>query len=383
MSLVRRLLVVTLALVIAFLSTGCWDYMDVDELFVVTGMGVEMDDQGQYLAVFEMGKAQAGPEGKMSVRHPTAVGDTLFDCIRNAITKVGSKLYWGHTMVIVIHSDIAKKGIADVLDTLDRAAELRSDIIIGITNEKPVSKIFKMEDPIHESIAHHIKDLFEDMESSGKYIKMEMMQAISDISSNTGSLTLPMFHMEKEDDEDILIVEGAAAFSGDKMVGELNPTQTRSLAILKGDITKSYALTLKEQDDQPAVTVEVVESSVDIKADVQNNIPTYDIKLKIVSDIVALETTTNYIAEDRIDVIIKRYEKQIRDELMEVIDKAQIELKSDIFFFGKCVLDNYPEYWRTFDPQWNKQFVNAYFDMTIDFSIFSSGTNMEPIKVGQ
>ena len=382
MSKYLRIIALIMALTMVLMCTGCWDYEDVESLFVVAGIGVEYSDSGQYRTTFEVGKASLSPDEENTVRTPTADGDTLFDCIRNVIGTIGSKLYWGHTNVLIIHSEVAEDGIIEVLGTFDRSAQLNSEVIIAISTDKPMVDFFSVKDPIHNTNSYHIVDLFEAQEASGKFIKRELMETIADIANDTGSLTLPLFHLEKEGEEDAIVAGGSAVFRGDKMIGYLSEIETRSMAILKGDIHENYTMTVGSHDNIPPITAEVKKSSRKINVKLRDGIPTFYIHLHLTCDVVSLQSSVDYITDERISVMEKRLEKQLRDELMRTIDKAQMELRSDIFYFGDFVFDQYPEYWRTFEPNWNDQFVYAYFDTFVEIDLNYSGTTVKPIRQG-
>ncbi len=75
-----------------------------------------------------------------------------------------------------------------------------------------------------------------------------------------------------------------------------------------------------------------------------------------------------------------RFNKQIRDEVLRAIKKAQTEFKSDIFGFGNAMHADRPGEWKKFRANWDESFSDADINIRIQSSINRSGLIKKTIK---
>lgn len=119
------------------LLTGCWNYIDIDEHFVVLGVIIDKEDD-EFVMYIEVSKAKGGAEAEMITRIESARGKTLFEALRNASLKMGSKMYWGHTMTYIISEKVAKESISEALNFLSGQTQIRSDIYLLVCEDESV-----------------------------------------------------------------------------------------------------------------------------------------------------------------------------------------------------------------------------------------------------
>ena len=111
------------------LLTGCWDYQEIENLFLVNGVAIDEGKNGSgYHLTFDTiditvgkGKTESPVKSKLIETN----GNTVFDAMRNTIKISGKKLYFADCRIIVISNQIASKGIAPVLDLFNRQTEIR------------------------------------------------------------------------------------------------------------------------------------------------------------------------------------------------------------------------------------------------------------------
>lgn len=399
-----KYITVLLSLIILATSTcGCWDYEDIDAKFVVMGVVVDKQDD-EFILYFEISKAKGGTEAELVTRIETAKGKTIFDATRNAILKIGSKLYWGHTMVFLISEKIAKEGIANVLSMISRQTEIRSDLFIIICDDKSADKIFLFDDPIHEDVSQHLHDLLETYEASGKIRRSPLFVILQDLASPEVSLMLPIITTVPPDTEqkndsgasknaqttgsegdnikDVLLADGSAIFVQDKMVEKLDNTETRSALILKKEIEKNY-VAIEEGDGTPLCAIEVIRSNLKIDPSVTDKDTLhFKIELEIEGDLVELLSEIDYITEEKKGELEEAFNKTLKQELTELIQKAQ-SAGSDICGFASITHRSQRDFWKNLPSSWETVYQQATFDVWVTVDITSSSLSMNPIKVGR
>lgn len=188
---------VLIIILLTAVVSGCWNYVDVDTQFVVMGVLIDYDDQTEeYIMYAEISKAKGGASTEQLTRVESFSGATIFEASRNAIMKIGAKLYWGHTMVYAISEKVARDSIADVMSLLSRQTQIRSDLFILVCEDSAVKDFFKFEDPIHQSVSQHIYDLFMSNKASGKFRSSPLFKVLQELSSDDVTLMLPYLKFE-------------------------------------------------------------------------------------------------------------------------------------------------------------------------------------------
>ena len=402
-------------LLTAVITCGCWNYLDVDDLFVITGASVAKDPKtDEYILTAEISKAKGAPQTELITRIESATGTTLFEASRNGINKVAAKLYWGHAMVFIISESIAREGIVQALSMLSRQTQIRSDMLIIVCEDASIGKVFEFEDPIHDDVSEHLHDLFESYEASGKFVKPPLYKVFQELASSEISLILPYIRMiDTQEDQDgqngsqtgqgkngdnagssenaedkiaknVIVVDGSAVFRGEKMVGRLDETATRSTLILKNELEKNFVLTIEEKGILPNCSMEVISSDIKITPSVKENEQlAVQIDLEIEGDIVEMQTAIDYLTEASKKILEQEFEEITRQQLMAAVGKAQKVCGADIFGFAAKTHHRIPGFWKKNSSDWDRVFRNAEVSVRVDVTISSSSLSMNPVKVDE
>jgi len=404
----KRLTFTILISIILFtiLFSGCWNYSDVEEQFVVMGIAIDYDEkEKEYLLYAEVSRAKGGAEAETITRLESSQGTTLFEANRNLINKIGAKVYWGHAMAYIISERVAEKGISDVVGILSKLTQVRTDIFIIVCDNDSIETIFEFEDPIHENVAQHLADLMKNYESSGKYREAPLFKINQELASDEISLILPCITMEEIEKDDsgkegessdkesvekdekpdkIIVTDGSCVFKKDKMVGKLDEEESLDVLIVKKEINKGYSITVKEDMGVANSTIEVINSNVKVNSiiDSKDNL-ILKIEIEIDADLVEMQSEDEYIKEEVREKIEKGFEKMLEEQIGKTIKKNQKEFKSDIFAFAGYVHRQQKEYWKANSNIWEDIYTDAKVSIKADVKIQSSALTFQPFKVGE
>lgn len=188
---------------------------------------------------------------------------------------------------------------------------------------------------------------------------------------------------EEDKVDDILIVEGSAIFKKATMIGKFSEIDTRSVMMLKGEVSNRYALTYEETEEVPAFSIEVIESSVKIEPELlDDGTLKVKIKLDIEGDLVEIQTLKDYIKDDRKKELEAAFNKMMSKEIEKTLKRAQ-GLGSDMIGIAGIVHRQMPDYYKKVKFNWEEVFINAEFLVQTELNISSSSLSMNPIKVGR
>ena len=145
MNKINRLLFSSMILLWILSLTGCWNYDEVEDSAIVSGIAIDKGSEGNgYLVTTEIYNfSGSGKENKIESKRIAIEGKTLPDAVKNAVKISPKKLYWGHSDIVIISQEIAKEGILPVVDALIRAFEPRIQMNILVSKEKTAKEILE------------------------------------------------------------------------------------------------------------------------------------------------------------------------------------------------------------------------------------------------
>ena len=127
MKKIRIALLTFIVLMNLVFATGCWNYREVDEFSIVTGVAVDKGIENQFQMTVEIVQISSGKDTKMTSKTITVEGKTMFDAARNLISSSGKRLYWSHAKVLILSKEIASEGVTKIIEWYTRDAETREE----------------------------------------------------------------------------------------------------------------------------------------------------------------------------------------------------------------------------------------------------------------
>ncbi|WP_160317141.1 Ger(x)C family spore germination protein [Oxobacter pfennigii] len=365
-----------------FFLSGCWNYRELNDIDIAAGAAVDKNkDNNNYMVTVEIINAKGGKDGSITPDIMNMEGITIFDAIRNMIMRIGRRIYWGHSRVFIISQDIAREGVIDVIDFINRDAEARADTYLLISQEETAGELLKGKDKVHDTISFHIVDTMKSQKSIPSYAVVELWQFIKDLSAEGISATIPTAIMAKDKDSITPQVTGTAVFKKDKMIGWLDDTESRSMLFIKGKINSGLIIIPNIMENTNA-TLELSKVTTKVTPVIKEGNLTMNIKVVIDAGIAEVQGDTDIISKDGRKKVIEVAEKTVKSQLESVIKKVQSQYKSDVFGFGSTVQRKMPNEWKAIKDDWGNIFADMDTNVSVKVEIKGSALASKPIKVG-
>ena len=152
-----------LILSLCFLTSGCWNYNELDDFAIATGMGIDEHEDGYKVSlVISNSQSTQGSsrEGEAQTTVFTGIGNNITEAINEIDMKTPRNLYLGHMAVVVIDEEVARKDINIVLEALTRNPESAKKYHITLAKNKKAEEILKTLSPLEsfpsQNIANNI-----------------------------------------------------------------------------------------------------------------------------------------------------------------------------------------------------------------------------------
>lgn len=384
-----------LLLFLSFLClTGCWDSAELQDLSIISGIGIDKggnDEENRYRTTVQIinppqvaGGQQGGQVQASPVTTFSTTGGTLLEAFRKISNQTPAQLFFPHIEIMIIGEDLAKEGIKELFDLIERDAEFRVLFPVLIAKDSKAEDVFKVMTSLDAiPSAEIVRSLETSSREWGAYSSMRADQVIGKLKSGSLGITGIQIHgdvdkgnknssIQQISPDTVLEIRGVALFKDSKLKKWINHDAARGMTWIKNEMKKTVvSLDCKEIKD--GMAVELLRSKSDIKVDIKNEKPMIEIIVR--TEGVVLESTCP-IELDKNDVITKledQLKKEIAEEVMAAVKVAQEE-KSDIFDFSEYVNIKDKNYWKKIKDKWEDEiFPETEINVTVHASIRRTG----------
>ncbi|OEF95633.1 Ger(x)C family spore germination protein [Desulfuribacillus alkaliarsenatis] len=374
---VKKLIIVCMVI----LLTGCWNYKDIDELGIITGLAIDEGENKNYLItvkiVIPKEQEEMDPESKILEME----GETIFDSVRNMIMIFPKKLYFPHMDIVIISEKVAEKGIVHTLDFLMRDAEPRISTKVLIAKDSTASKILKHERIFTGIHSYEIESMLESQSNLAKAPKVSFHQLINNIVSEGISATLPVIQTEHFNKRDFSIIQGTAIFKQDILVGYLDENQTKTFLFITDQIDGGLIIieNIEGQADTN-IALEILETGTKLTPEYNGQL---EIQIDVSGQVALAEVSREYreIDEEMLEAVKREANKKLEQDIVDLIKMIQADYGADVFGFGNLVKTKNHKVWRDIE-NWEEEFRNLSVNVEVDLEIINTALSKKSIQVG-
>lgn len=371
------------------LSSGCWNYREIDKLAIVSGIAIDKEKgDSRYALTVEIATPSPSEKGggvTTSEIYETRA-KTMFEGVRNMIVETGKKAYWSHSKVIIISRQIAEEeGVAPVLDFFYRDSETRRDVLVLISNAPTAGELLKEEHDKATLLSYKIDTAVRSQKSISRFPLTELRDVVENFRTEESATLVPVINRNRyrEKNKNIPQVFGSAVLKRDKVVGYLNGDETKYALWVKGKLKGGLFIVrdiLNQEDD---ISFEMYGNRTKKKADYSDN--QLKMKVSVQTDVGIGESTgtIDFSDEKNFKSIKSDAEKKLKTSLNEVVEKLQKDYKADIFDFQKTVEIQQNKVWKKNKSNWNEQFADMPVEIDVNLIIKGTALTSKPIKSGE
>lgn len=167
---------------------------------------------------------------------------------------------------------------------------------------------------------------------------------------------------------------GTAIFKKDKMVGTLNPDETKYFKMIRNEFKRGF-LTFKDPtDSQKAIIIDArLGRPTNIDTSIDENRTLINITLEIEGDLSSIQSRVNYEELKVLESLRKKMAKNISKNVLAVLTKVQKEYEADIFGFGKKLAKHFRTIQEFEEFNWDENFKNAKITLNTNVHLRRTG----------
>jgi spore germination protein KC len=394
-----RWLVIVLLCCCLSTITGCWDATELNKRAIVAGIGIDWkEEEQQYMISFQTIIADeiSGKTGRGAT--PTSIyrasGKTIIEALRNTSRKVPRIISLAHTGLIVISDEVARNGIIDLFDYLDRDSDIRltTEILVAAEGQRaedvvavltPIGKItaFALVQKIKltsrqlsENFRVEVDDVIRDLlvpgggpVINGVFIEGDAQRAVK--KSN----------LESSESAGLGVISNLAIFKGDKLKDWMTKEESKGTVWIKNKM-QATPLNIKLENGQGEIALDVMRSKTRLEAKFKDPLqPVIHIFVELNYSIREVMSDIDLRNPDSMRTIEAAANQEVARILKLAVKKCQ-EANSDILEFGQTLERARPEAWHKMKGRWDVIFPQLEVEYHVKSVVRNSQTRDRSFK---
>ena len=362
----------SIILILLILCTACQtDAREIDQRTMILGMGIDITEEtGEYIVTLQVPVITPAEGEAMSANQFETIsgkGETVWEAITNIESYTPTVLFFGHLKAVLIGERLARQGIDDILDLLDRRAPLANQVYLLVIRSKvEVNDFLSQQSPLIQLPSLYLDRFFnaDQKLSRTKEVKLFEYRRDSNMIGNAG--TIPLAYSDVN-----IIIEDMAIFHKGKLVGEFIGKEAGKSELLKKRKLSNHNYTIQLEQNGSEVTVSSrISYNLDINYEKTHPVQiTLDIKGKAevihISDR-EFQTTKEHLAE-----IKERMEEDVKKDLEHTINKVK-EINLEPWLIGHKIWASDFDYFESLD--WEETgWKNSEITTTVEIEIEQTG----------
>ncbi len=334
------------------LLSGCYDNVELNNLAIITGIGIDYYDNEFYLTYEILNDIKT--ENNMTMKSFIAEGHgkTISEAFINTNYKVGKKPYFAHLKIALLSESVINGNLDKISDYLLRDTDIRDEFIALVTKDVSPKEILQHNSDNYPVVSDLIMDLVNNEQYNNNLATDETFQNIvAKLASNKYDIVLNSITLENNE----ISLNDFCLFNGYLFKNYLN----NNYSSLYNLLTKNV-FNLKFLKDYPegTIIINITGSESDIKVASEN----INIQLKLEGKVLENNANFNLKNEKTYNRLNKDFTKVIKDDVTNFIKTLQNN-KSDILGFSDIYYKNTR---KENHNLWQKAQINVQVDLKIN-----------------
>ncbi len=358
---------ICLLMMLTLLLGGCWSKLELNELAIAVGLGIDKVDNEFEITVQVVDPSEISSKQPTAGRAPvvsySSKGATVFEAIRKMTTSTPRKPYFAHLQIVVLGDELAKEGINESLDLISRAHEFRNDFNVIVAHDATAEEVLNILTPIEKvpafKILNSLKASEKDMGTTQSVKFDELINALNNRESVILSVIeihgdkhvgIEQTNVKRSKPSVLLKYAGLAVFKEGKLIGLLTEDESRSLNFLRDKIESTIEILACPK--KGTLSTVITHSKTKIKGTFENGSPKINVLIDVKQNVGEVQCSIDLTKEKSIHFVNKKTEERIKKQIEETINLVQQNYRVDIFGFGEVLHRTNPKEWKKMKKDW-------------------------------
>lgn len=353
----KKLLLSLITLLIIFLTSGCYNYKEINQIAITSSIGIDKDEtKNEYIVSAQIMNSKENEESEDSqITVYSRKGKTIHEALRDLTLKSPRKLYGNHLSKIVLSEEVASEGIQNILDIFNRVTEVRNEFVVTIVKDDKASDVLKILTSTETIPAEYVKLSLKSADNnSGLTYTTKLDEFVSLYLKKGIDPTVPVLKIDKKskkgktvdnitttDPISKIVIDSLAVTNEGKFETFLKKDEIIGYNYLRNQIQK-MVIPVK-CDDKNYASVSVQSNKTKSKIKKENNKYTVKFYINVNAIITEYNCSKKLTKTKTLESLEKRSEKKIKSYIKKAINK-QKNTKGKFLGIERLIYLDYPKY---------------------------------------
>lgn len=403
--MIKKVIFIIILIVIVTLSTSCTGSIELEELGIVTAIGLDIENEKIILTneVIIPSATEPGSTAENTVLYVQSRGDTIGEAYKNSTLDFDRSLFIPHNKVIIFGEEFAKRGIGDYIDYLLNDNELRETTYLLVAKDEKAYDLLGIDGGLSISTGGLLEIIIESYNDTLKTRSLSMIEYFKyffiDGSPVLGVIqSVDVMEVNKKEgkempDKTVLNLGGGAVFKSDKLHGYYTDEEMIGFNFMVNEVEKGALIVFEVADEYIGknkhvatkgkfTSIEIIDSRTKNDVEIVDGQIHVNINVRINGtigeDTKGLDLTELHV----VDAIGRACSKKVEEYITNVMERAQNEFKIDSFGVKNLVYMKYPDLWKEIASEWHEGvFPDISYSVKVDTNIIRTGLINDSINV--
>ncbi|USB31735.1 Ger(x)C family spore germination protein [Paenibacillus sp. YPG26] len=406
----RRLGIGIVMLMLLLVLTGCWNRIELNELGIVVGTGVDYKD-GEWVISYQMiaasstasgGSSSSGGSSQSSVNVFSVNSKTIHQALNLSNLENPRYIYVAHNKVVVIGKSAAEHGIGELMDYYLRNSQPRETVLMTLTEGRAIDILNKLSPP-ERLPGSSISDMLnKENRQVSVFPIINVFKFALAMSSDAKGVRVPVIELagdKSENNEEELTTEDVlkhtqpplklkitklGVFRGDRLAGLLDYNESLGVSWITGDINRTEFSFPCSREGSPGERAGYSVNSSKTKITPKKSGSRYVMHIKVTMKGNLTESTCQLDLSS--SKVINELEAQINQRVENDIHTgwaAMKRLKTDAAGFADRIHRKFPSDWREIKESWEDKWSQMDLDIQVQATIRRSGLIQKSFEFSQ
>ncbi len=354
------------------MQTGCWDQKQYEDIGFILQMGLEKEKNKLLLS---MTAPVVSPDVEKKVEFLYTSDEAMVRSSREKLRdRSGKMLQGGKIQILYFSKELAQEGINEYMDIFLRDPEnpLLSNVVVVDKSPKEMMELsLDFKDKPRSAI--YAAELLRDARRRLSIPETRIYNFNILYYSKTIDPVTPLFRYDDKN----FIASGSAVFNGDKMVGEVDPDQTKLLNILIGKkqtfeyfYRESVPSEIKDTLKHGA-SIYMMPKKSKINVYIESKKPVLDLTLRFNASMDEFSGKNKLDQKGYQDKVEKAVSQALYNDIYKLLTTLQ-QVGADPIGFGEKVRSTQNQYWKSVN--WKEVYKSARIKLNVGVNIETYGT---------
>ena len=382
----KRLFLVLLAF--SWLLTGCWHVMPVDRRGMVTAIGVDKGQHGQYLfsvaLVNPVGLPSPGGKGGTSNLPTSIVYSAASQNLDQALHMMTaqSHLHWdlAHVQALAVSEEVAREGLLPVLDYFMRTSEITETARLFVARGSDARHLLESGEHLQPYQGIRIDETAMWTAMHLPYWSREVFDFVDHVpvSGKAPTLTGLSIATQGEAKTPDFKIDGVAVFRGDKLIGWLSKPSCYGLAFATGRV-QHMGLSFPGPTPDGSFNVDATSAAPRIHVWQQNSVPFFTLDVHVKAYVTSVTPEVSFLAPENIKAFEGVASRVVLSDIVRVVSDTK-SLGVDPIGFGEALRVQQPSIWRAWTRKWpGEPYRSIPVRVSVSVALNSVGDKVQPL----